>query len=133
MAEAAGLAGLTVPDDGDLREARAQATARLEDVEDVRRRLATLGEAERDRGHAEQALQKVDAKIEAGERACESAERELAEVRARAEEDLRAWAGRWSGDHPDPVASATDVAVLVESLAHLGRPGLRASARSSET
>ena len=103
MAEAAGLAGLTTTDGGDPQAVRAQVTARLEDVEDVRRRLEKVDEAERERGRAEQAVQKAGKRIEAGERACETAERELGEARAQAEEDLRAWAGRWSGDHTDPV------------------------------
>ncbi|MEV6862005.1 TIGR02680 family protein [Streptosporangium subroseum] len=123
MAEAAGLAGLTTTDDGDPQAVRAQVTARLEDVEDVRRRLEKVDAAERERGRAEQAVQKAGRRIEAGELACETADRELGEARAQAEEDLRAWAGRWSGDHPDPVVGVDDVAVLVEGLARIGEAG----------
>ncbi|MEW9534484.1 SbcC/MukB-like Walker B domain-containing protein [Microbispora sp. NPDC049125] len=109
------------------QEVRAQAAARRQDVEDVRLGLRKVEEAERDRERAGKTAQKAEQRAEAGEEACRLAERALGEAVTRAEEELRAWAGRWAGDHPDSLVSDDDTGALFESLAlvrEAGAPGL---------
>ncbi|ETK37733.1 TIGR02680 family protein [Microbispora sp. ATCC PTA-5024] len=124
-AEAADLAGIPRDEGGDAPEIRARAVARLQDVEDVRRGLRKVEEAERERGRAEQAVQRAQQKIDAGGHACEKAEHALAEAVGRAEADLRAWAGRWTGraELAEPVVPPGDGDTLAESLARLREPG----------
>ncbi|MCT9933791.1 TIGR02680 family protein [Planotetraspora sp. A-T 1434] len=144
-AEAAELAGIPRHEDAGLQETRAQAVARLQDVEDVRLGLRKVEDAERERERAGHAVQKALQKIEAGEDACGLAERALGEALARAEEELRAWAGRWAtatphtaahtaahtaghaADHAAahhwPLVSHDDAGALFEGLASLREAG----------
>ncbi|MEZ0075383.1 SbcC/MukB-like Walker B domain-containing protein [Planotetraspora sp. GP83] len=130
-AEAAGLAGIPRNEDADFQETRVQAVARLQDVEDVRLGLRKAEDAERERERAGHAVQKALQKIEAVEDACGLAERALGEALARAEGELRAWAGRWATPHTaahtadpyGPLVSHDDAGALFESLALLREAG----------
>ncbi|GAA4560829.1 SbcC/MukB-like Walker B domain-containing protein [Planotetraspora kaengkrachanensis] len=122
-AEAARLAVIVHSDDDDLQAARAQAGARRQDVEDVQACLRKLGDAEKDRRRAEQAVDKARERAEAAEQAVETAVGELEEGRAQALDDLNAWAGRWSADSAGSPVSAGDLAVLIEALDGLGEAG----------
>ncbi|MFC4586974.1 SbcC/MukB-like Walker B domain-containing protein [Sphaerisporangium corydalis] len=103
-AEAAALAG--IPDTGDDPEAaRAQVTARLQDVEDVRSHLGRVNEAERERARAELAARASEEKAESGEASCATAERHLTDTRAQAATALTTWSAQWSPPHPHPLAT----------------------------
>ncbi|GII31839.1 SbcC/MukB-like Walker B domain-containing protein [Planotetraspora mira] len=119
-AEAARLAGIVHAEDDDLQAARAHVSARRQDVEDVQACLQKVGDTEKDRRRAEQAVDRARGRTEAAEQAVEAAVRTLEETRAQALERLHAWAGRWSADS---LVSADDLAALVEGLDRLGEAG----------
>ncbi|MBP2703941.1 TIGR02680 family protein [Microbispora sp. RL4-1S] len=122
-AEAAELAGVPAPEGTDPMEVRARAVARLQDAEDVRSALRRAGDAEAERDRAGQSLERAHQKIETSEQACRRAQEALGDALARAEGELRAWAGRWAGDGPEAAAGAGDADVLTRGLSRLPEAG----------
>ncbi|RCG27112.1 TIGR02680 family protein [Sphaerisporangium album] len=101
--DTAGTEGKAVDRAAALQVVRAQAAARAQDVEDVRLRLGKAREAERERARAEEAARRARQRTDEAELACAEAEAELGRARVRADEELRAWAARWSAGHTAPI------------------------------
>ncbi|MEU9886257.1 SbcC/MukB-like Walker B domain-containing protein [Sphaerisporangium sp. NPDC051011] len=126
LVEDADGAGGSVDGAAALQEVRAQAAARLQDVEDIRLRLGKAREAERERAHADEAARRSRQKTDDAERACDDAEEGVGRARVRAEDELRAWAARWSAEHAAPDAGtvgAADAEALAAALARAGEAG----------
>ncbi len=123
-AERAGIAadGEGRPDAGPAA-AKARGTARRDDVAHVREHLAHLGDAERDRGRAEQELAEAAEALRRREASCAEADEHIAAARRTAAGELSAWAARWSGD-ASPVAEPSDAEALADALDHVGEAGV---------
>ncbi|MEV6981745.1 SbcC/MukB-like Walker B domain-containing protein [Sphaerisporangium sp. NPDC051017] len=123
LVEDADGAGGSVDGAAALQEVRAQAAARLQDVEDVRLRLGKAREAERERARADEAARRSRQKTDDAERACDDAEEGVGRARVRAEDELRAWAARWSAEHAAPDAGTVGAAAAEALAAALARAG----------
>jgi uncharacterized protein (TIGR02680 family) len=128
LAETADRAGLTrdgEPADtgADLRlTARARAAARRDDIREVRAHISAVRDAERDRSGAEAALGTAQQMLADREQSCRDADGQLGRARAAVAEDLRSWAGRWSGTEPYAVLTGGEADVLAGQLDQIGEP-----------
>ncbi|MFE9107895.1 TIGR02680 family protein [Actinomadura geliboluensis] len=130
QARAAQTAGID-DSETDLQTAKARAATRRDDVDHVRAHLSEVADAVTRQQQAADAVSAADTKLERSESSCWEAEKAVDQARARAQQLLNDWIGRWGaplsgealGDvDVNPAAAivaADEVTALTQALAAL--------------